>query len=81
MHRIIGASEARSKLPELLRGVMAGNRYTITLRGIAVAELVPAALDRRADVTLAVQQMRQFIREHRPVQVADIKSLISCGRP
>ncbi|WP_230976167.1 type II toxin-antitoxin system Phd/YefM family antitoxin [Pseudothauera nasutitermitis] len=29
----IGSYEAKTKLPELLRGVQAGKRYTITLRG------------------------------------------------
>jgi antitoxin (DNA-binding transcriptional repressor) of toxin-antitoxin stability system len=38
MHLEIGSYEAKTKLPELLRGVQAGKRYTITLRGQAVAE-------------------------------------------
>ena len=38
----VGSYEAKTKLPELLRGVQAGNHYTITLRGEAVAELVGA---------------------------------------
>jgi prevent-host-death family protein len=35
----IGAYEAKTKLPELLREVQAGKRFTITNRGKAVAEL------------------------------------------
>ena len=42
MHIKIGSYEAKTKLPELLHGVQVGNRYTITLRGAAVADLVPA---------------------------------------
>ena len=37
----IGSFEAKTKLPELLRGVLEGAHYTITLRGKPVAELVP----------------------------------------
>jgi prevent-host-death family protein len=37
----IGAFEAKTRLPELLRGVAQGKRYTITNRGKPVAELVP----------------------------------------
>ncbi len=37
----VGSYEAKTKLPELLRGVQTGKRYTITLRGEAVADLVP----------------------------------------
>lgn len=81
MYRKIGASEARSKLPELLRKVMAGNRYTITLRGMAIAELVPTEPVNRDDVTLAVKQMQQFILEHQSAQAVDLKSLINEGRP
>ncbi len=39
----IGSYEAKTKLPEMLRGIRAGHRYTITLRGEPVADLVPAA--------------------------------------
>ena len=31
----VGPYEAKTKLPELLRGIQSGNRYTITLRGEA----------------------------------------------
>jgi prevent-host-death family protein len=46
----VGSYEAKTKLPELLRGVQSGKRYTITLRGEAVADLVPPQGTRRADV-------------------------------
>ena len=39
MNLEIGSYEAKTKLPELLRGVQAGKRYTITLRGEPVADL------------------------------------------
>jgi prevent-host-death family protein len=39
----IGAFEAKTKLPELLRRVEAGERFTITNRGQPVAELQPVS--------------------------------------
>ena len=38
----IGAYEAKTKLPELLRQVKSGNSFTITNRGEAIADLVPS---------------------------------------
>jgi prevent-host-death family protein len=38
----IGAFEAKTKFSELLRKVEQGERFTITLRGKAVAQLSPA---------------------------------------
>ena len=46
----VGSYEAKTKLPELLRGVQSGKRYTITLRGEAVADLVPPQGAKRPDV-------------------------------
>jgi len=76
----IGSYEAKTKLPELLRGVQAGNRYTITLRGEAVADLVPAARNRNADALVAVEQMQQFMLKAPKVSGLDIKALIDAGR-
>ena len=36
----IGSYDAKTRLPELLREVQTGQRYTITLRGKPVADLV-----------------------------------------
>lgn len=76
----IGSYEAKTKLPELLRGVQAGKRYTITLRGEPVADLVPAEGTKQADVVAAVEAMRQFMREAPPVRGVDLKALIDEGR-
>lgn len=58
----IGSYDAKTKLPELLREVQTGRRYTITLRGKAVADLVPSEQPRRADTLAAVAAMRAFPR-------------------
>lgn len=78
MKNAVGAYEAKTKLPELLRGVQAGKRYTITHRGEAIAELVPA-VTRRTGVAEAVAQMKRFMQEA-PVRGVDIKALIEDGR-
>ncbi len=39
----IGAFDAKTRLSELLRRVEQGERFTITVRGRAVADVVPAA--------------------------------------
>ena len=61
----VGSYEAKTKLPELLRGVQAGNHYTITLRGEAVAELVPAHFDTSPDKGAAVDDMLAFMKKRK----------------
>lgn len=78
MKNAVGAYEAKTKLPELLRGVQAGQRYTITNRGRPIAELGPAAT-RRHETADAVARMKQFMNES-PVRGVDIKALIGEGR-
>jgi prevent-host-death family protein len=42
MNEEIGSYDAKTKLPEILRRVEAGERFTITNRGKPVADLVPS---------------------------------------
>jgi prevent-host-death family protein len=57
----IGAFDAKTKLSEILRKVEQGERFTITVRGRAVANLVPVAPDRSAArVAAAVEALRSF---------------------
>ena len=59
----IGAFDAKTKLSEILRKVEQGERFTITRRGRAVANLVPVAPDRsRAKVAAAVEALLHFPR-------------------
>jgi antitoxin (DNA-binding transcriptional repressor) of toxin-antitoxin stability system len=76
----VGSYEAKTKLPELLRGIQAGNRYTITLRGEAVADLVPAEASKRSDAVAAVDDMLSFMQAHRSMDNLDLKALINEGR-
>jgi prevent-host-death family protein len=77
----VGSYEAKTKLPELLRGVQAGNRYTITLRGEAVADLVPAECNLHQDAVTAVDDMLSFMQTNNNlVGAVDVKALINEGR-
>jgi len=76
----VGSYEAKTRLPELLRGIRVGNRYTITLRGEAVADLVPAEDGKRADAMAAVDDMLAFMQARKPAGGIDIKALINEGR-
>ena len=78
----VGSYEAKTKLPELLRGVQGGNRYTITLRGEAVADLIPAQGNKLSDAAAAaaVEEMRSFMQSRKPMSGIDLKALVNEGR-
>jgi prevent-host-death family protein len=59
--REVGAYEAKTRLPQLLREVAKGQRVTITLRGRPVAELIPPRRT-AANGDDAVAAMHQFAR-------------------
>ncbi len=75
----IGSYEAKTKLPELLRQVRAGKSFTITIRGEAVADLVPSARAKFKDKVTAVDRIKTFMRTD-PVQGVNIKELLEEGR-
>jgi len=80
MHIEVGSYEAKTKLPELLRGVQSGKRYTITLRGEAVADLVPAQNAQSADAVEAVDALLAFMQARKPMDGLDLKALLNEGR-
>lgn len=57
----IGAYEAKTRLPELLRAVKAGQRFTITNRGRAIADLVPSEDAERGGPPAVIEKFRKFI--------------------
>ncbi len=77
MQRTIGAFDAKTKLPELLRAVRRGHRFTITLRGEPIATLVPVPAKKHSES--AVAAMLAFTKS-RPVSSLDYKALIEEGR-
>lgn len=76
----IGSYEAKTRLSELLREVQAGQRYTITLRGEPIAELVPPTGGTAGDAAAAAAQMRELMLGAAPIKGLDLKALIDDGR-
>ena len=76
----IGAYEAKTKLPELLRQVKAGKRFTITNRGEAIADLVPAESATPKDKSAAVERFKAFMRANPVRGAVNVKELIEEGR-
>jgi len=78
----IGAYEAKTRLPELLRQVRAGKHFTITNRGEAIADLVPSTTSEAPDPEAAIARYQAFLRANPPnkLQRADLKALIEEGR-
>jgi prevent-host-death family protein len=58
----IGAFDAKTKLSEILRKVDQGERFTITVRGRAVADIVPTQARNQRAVDEAVKQLIHFPR-------------------
>jgi prevent-host-death family protein len=59
----IGAFDAKTRLSELLRKVDQGERFTITVRGRAVAQLIPAKSEHdQVRVDEAVKSLLNFPR-------------------
>lgn len=50
----IGSFDAKTKLPEILRRVAAGESFTITNRGKPVADLVPTNSSDKEDIQSAI---------------------------
>ncbi len=76
----IGAYQAKTKLPELLRQVKAGRRFTITNRGEAIADLIPSESMAPKDKSAAVEKFKAFMRTNPVLGVVNIKELIDEGR-
>jgi prevent-host-death family protein len=78
----VGAFEARTHLPELLRQVRDGMSFTITQRGVAVADLVPTGTQSRQIGNDAALRMREFMKQGagQRVSAADIKAMVNEGR-
>jgi len=73
----IGSYEAKTRLPELLREVQAGQCFTITLRGKPVASLVPCAS--ATDHQVALNDLKNFPRIQ-GVSGEQVKGWITEGR-
>ena len=76
----IGAYEAKTRLPELLKQVKAGKRFTITDRGKVIADLIPSRATRPQDKAAAVARFQTYLRGNPVTSRASIKNLIGEGR-
>jgi prevent-host-death family protein len=58
----IGAFDAKTRLSEILRKVDQGERFTITVRGRAVADVVPTMARNQRSIDEAVEGLISFPR-------------------
>jgi len=79
MYTEIGSFHAKARLSELLRGIKRGKRYTITLRGRPVADLVPSQGVGQEDAHIAIQAM-QNIGKVRGISAEKLADWIEEGR-
>ncbi len=77
--KTIGAYEAKTHLPRLLKEVAAGESITITKHGVPVARLVPAEGEQAPTVDELIAELREFRRTHKLGDVT-IRELIEEGR-
>ena len=75
----VGAYEAKTHLPELLKRVARGERITITKHGTPVAVLAPHDLAQTVDVKTVIEKIRAF-RKGRGLGDTSIREMIEEGR-
>ena len=78
--RTVGSSEARTRLPALLRSVEQGGAYTITRRGVPIARLVGITHHDPEDVKGVISRMKRARAGKSSVSKADIMSARDQGR-
>ncbi len=78
MHEEIGSYDAKTKLPEILRRVEAGETFTITNRGKAVADLIPSKSSSREKAKQAIDNLLKMAKKTASDDV--LQSLKESGR-
>jgi len=76
----VGAYEAKTHLPKLLKRVIKGERITITKHGIPVAVLQPPESLRKTEPKQVIAELRKFRAKHR-LNGLSIRDMIEEGRP
>ena len=79
MDASIGAFEAKAQLSRLLRAVEQGQRFTISVRGKPVADLIPHRADATEAVAAAVAALQATPRIH-GVSDAEVAGFVGEGR-
>ncbi|WP_420236486.1 type II toxin-antitoxin system Phd/YefM family antitoxin [Telmatobacter bradus] len=75
----VGAFEAKTRLSEILRKVQQGEKFTITVRGQAVADVIPRADRDRRQAQAAVKRLLAMPRVL-GVSAETVKQWIEAGR-
>jgi prevent-host-death family protein len=75
----VGAYEAKTHLPKLLKRVAEGHRITITKHGVPVAVLEPYDSEKNVDVRGVILSLREF-REGNRLEGLTIREMIDEGR-
>ena len=79
MDASIGAFEAKTQLSRLLRAVEQGQRFTISVRGKPVADLIPHRGDANDAAAAAVAALQATPRIY-GIRDADVAGFINEGR-
>jgi len=75
----IGAYDAKTHLPDLLKRVAQGEHFTITRHGQPVARLLPMS-ERPSDPAQVIEEILQF-RQGRHLGDLSVRDLMEEGRP
>ena len=75
----IGASEAKTHLPRLLRRVQAGARFIITKHNRPVAELIPFQPHDSDKVRAVIVRLKAFQKTH-SLEGLSVRQMIEEGR-
>tara|TARA_R110002110_G_scaffold415854_1_gene658266 strand:- start:3522 stop:3761 length:240 start_codon:yes stop_codon:yes gene_type:complete len=78
VNKEIGSYDAKTKLPEILRRVEAGESFTITNRGKPVAELIPTRAGEEQQVEAAIANILKA-KKH-VVSAEELSELKNQGR-
>ena len=76
----IGIRDAKTRLSEVIRQVQRGQRFTITIRGEPVAQLVPIDAPSVSDAAAAIDAFLAFKAAHPVRQRVEVRRLIDDGR-
>jgi len=75
----VGAYEAKTHLPKLLKRVLKGERITITKHGVPVAVLQPPDLKNKMDTRSVIVELKKF-RDKHSLGGTSIREMIEEGR-
>lgn len=76
---VIGASDAKAHLPQLLRRVQEGEQFVITKHNRPVAELIPFRQRDTVGIRAAIDRLAAFQKTH-SLRGLSVRQLIEDGR-